>query len=59
MKKTIVCAAMSAIFFAANILAAKSNAEKLSNDASLQFGFCRPNLMWVNDKKSAKKFSTE
>ena len=46
---------MSAIFFAANILAAKSNAEKLSNDASLQFGFCRPNLMWVNDKKKCEE----
>lgn len=55
MKKTIVCAAMSAIFFATNILAAKSNAEKLSNDASLQFGFCRPNLMWVNDKKKCEE----
>lgn len=51
----IICAAIAAVFSAANVLAAESNAEKLSNDTSLQFGFCRPNLMWVSDKEKCKE----
>ena len=55
MKKPIMSIIMAAIFSAANIFAAESNAKKLSNDTSLQFGFCRPNLMWVGDQNKALK----